>query len=71
MIDGKGRFRYNRGMLPNDPYMLLSAVNMKLRDGVSLDDLCADENVSEEELFRKLEAIGYFYDEERRTFVAK
>ena len=58
-------------MLPSDPYMLLSAVNMKLRDGnSSLEDLCADEDVSLEELVEKLQKIGYSYDEEQRKFIS-
>ena len=58
-------------MLPSDPYMLLSTINMKLRDGaLSLDELCEEENVSTEEVLAKLERIGYIYDEKRRAFVA-
>lgn len=49
--------------------MLLSALNMKLRDGNStLEDLCADEDASLEEVIEKLLSIGYIYNEERRTF---
>ena len=49
--------------------MLLSAVNMKLRDTQkSLDELCEDEEISVEELKVKLLKIGYRYDEGRRTF---
>ena len=51
--------------------MLLSAINMKLRDGeLSLDGLCEDEDVLKEEVIAKLAAIGYVYDEKRRAFVA-
>ena len=47
--------------LPEDPVMLLSFVNMKLRDQyVSLDDLCDDLNVLSVELEEKLGEIGYF-----------
>lgn len=71
MIDAEGIVQYNRSvMLPNDPYMLLSAVNMKLRDiGLSLEELCDREEASEEEVREKLAGIGYFYDESRRAFV--
>ena len=56
-------------MLPNDPVMLLSAVNMKLRDGyASLDALCEDEDISRAELEEKLAGIGYFYDETANRF---
>ena len=37
--------------LPNDPIMLLSAVNMKLRDAYpTLDALCEDLDVDKNEL---------------------
>ena len=56
-------------MLPNDPVMLLSAVNMKLRDGcASLDALCEDEGVLRAALEEKLAQIGYFYDEKANRF---
>ena len=59
-------------MLPKDPYMLISAVNMKLRDGgLTLDELCEEEDISQEEVTEKLARIGYFYDENSRKFVAK
>ena len=56
-------------MLPKDPVMLLSAVNMKLRDRyATLDALCEDEGVSRAELEEKLAAIGYAYDETANRF---
>lgn len=56
--------------LPNDPIMLYSVVNMKLRDFYSnLDALCEDLNVDKEELITKLSAAGYEYDEEENQFV--
>lgn len=71
MIDAGAADGYNKGMLPNDPYMLLSAVNMKLRDGgISLEELCAEEDISREEITGKLRKIGYFYDEARRKFIS-
>lgn len=55
--------------LPNDPLLLLSVVNMKLRDFYpSLDDLCDDYQTSREELEKKLSEIGYVYDPEQNTF---
>ena len=57
-------------MLPSDPMMLLSAVNMKLRDlYASLDALCDDLDVSRAELEDRLAGIGYAYSEERNQFV--
>ncbi|MBR3795266.1 MAG: DUF4250 domain-containing protein [Clostridia bacterium] len=56
-------------MLPSDPIMLLSAVNMKLRDAYpSLDALCEDMDVSKEEIVRKLAEVGYEYNEEMNRF---
>ena len=70
MIDEDFSARYNRAMLPSDPYMLFSTVNMKLRDsGLSLDELCAEEDVSVEEITERLLKIGYIYDEKSRRFV--
>ena len=57
-------------MLPNDPVMLLSAVNMRLRDRYqSLDALCEDEDISRRELEEKLAEIGYVYDAQANRFV--
>ena len=56
--------------LPEDPVMLLSIVNMKLRDQyASLDDLCDDLNVLSVELEEKLGEIGYFYNAKENRFV--
>ncbi len=57
-------------MIPNDPVMLLSFVNLKLRDFYSsLDALCEDLDVDKEELLSKLDKIDYHYSEERNQFV--
>lgn len=56
-------------MLPQDPVMLLSFVNMKLRDQyVSLESLCDDLDVSMEEIIEKLKSIDYIYDNEKNQF---
>jgi len=56
-------------MLPKDPIMLLSAVNMKLRDSYpSLDALCEDMDVNQEEITAKLAEVGYVYDKEMNRF---
>ena len=56
-------------MLPNDPIMLLSAVNMKLRDQYpSLDALCEDMDVDKDEIARKLAEVGYEYDVQMNRF---
>lgn len=57
-------------MLPKDPVMLLSFVNMKLRDFyASLDLLCGELEADRQEITDKLASIGYQYDEERNQFV--
>ena len=57
-------------MLPNDPIMLLSFVNMKLRDQyASLDALCEDMDASKEEIIAKLAEVGYEYNRETNQFV--
>ena len=56
-------------MIPKDPYMLLSWVNMKLRDEYeSLDELCKAQDISKEELEKKLSAIDYLYQPESNQF---
>ena len=56
-------------MLPNDPVMLLSVINMKLRDTYSsLESLCDDMDVSQEEIEKKLRKINYEYDRESNQF---
>ena len=57
-------------MLPKDPVLLLSAVNMKLRDRYeSLDALCEDMDVSAEEIISALDGIGYVYNKETNQFI--
>ncbi len=57
-------------MLPNDPMILLSYINTKLRDNYgTLDLLCDDLNVSREELEQKLSAVDYRYDAALNRFV--
>lgn len=57
-------------MVPQDPVMLLSFVNLKLRDFYkNLDELCEDLQLDKEELTSKLATIDYRYDEEKNSFV--
>lgn len=57
-------------MIPKDPVMLLSFVNLKLRDYYrDLESMCEDLEVDRAELEEKLHAIDYHYDEERNQFV--
>ena len=55
--------------LPEDPMMLLSVINMKLRDNyASLDELCDDMNVKKEILVQKLKDVGFEYSQENNKF---
>ena len=57
-------------MLPQDPYILLSYVNTKLRDEYTgLEDLCDALDIDREELVRKLEGVNYRYSPERNQFI--
>ena len=56
--------------MPKDSAILLSVVNMKLRDFYkSLDALCDDLEWSRAEIEEKLDKISYKYDENRNQFV--
>ena len=56
--------------LPNDPMLLYSTINLKLRDYYSgLDALCEDMDVDKEELLKKLAAAGFEYNEENNRFM--
>ena len=55
--------------IPNDPVILLSFINMKLRDYYrSLDALCEDMNIEREELVTRLRTAGYEYNEQQNRF---
>lgn len=55
--------------LPEDPMMLYSFINMKLRDFYpSLDALCEDMNVEKEVIVRTLKRVGFEYNPERNRF---
>lgn len=57
-------------MIPKDPVMLLSFVNLKLRDYYSsLELLCEDLSVEQSEITEKLASIEYHYDKEKNRFV--
>ncbi|MCR5060338.1 MAG: DUF4250 domain-containing protein [Saccharofermentans sp.] len=56
--------------LPKDPVMLLSFVNMKLRDEYSsLDEMCSSLMLDKENICSKLAEVNYIYDEELNKFV--
>lgn len=54
--------------LPKDPFMLVSAINMLLRDHEfdSLEDLCANFDKEVEELKAYLLKYDYVYNEEQK-----
>lgn len=57
-------------MIPNDPAILLSYINTKLRDYyASLDALCDDMELDRQEIEKKIAIIGYEYSEKRNQFV--
>ena len=54
--------------LPKDPFMLVSSINMLLRDNefYSLEELCAYFEREVEEVKEELKVCGYVYDEDQR-----
>jgi len=57
-------------MIPNDPLMLLSYMNLKLRDFyASLEAFCEDTGEDMKKIVDKLSQIDYHYDEEKNQFV--
>lgn len=55
--------------LPEDPMMLYSALNMKLRDYYnSLDELCDDLDIERKEVEEKLRQVGFEYDAKMNKF---
>jgi len=56
-------------MIPTDPMMLFSFINMKLRDQYpSLDELCEDMGIEKDELLATLANVGFEYSEENNKF---
>lgn len=55
--------------IPNDPFMLLSFINLKLRDNYnSLEELCEDLDIDRGELLSKLSSAGFIYVEDIKQF---
>ena len=55
-----------------NPFILLSMVNIKLRDtSLTVADVAADFDASEEELREVLDGIGFVYSEGNRQFIQK
>ena len=56
--------------VPKDPVILLSFLNTKLRDHYSsLQALCEDLELEENQLKEKIAVIGYTYDSDRNQFI--
>lgn len=56
-------------MMPNDPVMLLSYINLKLRDNYpSLTAFCEDTGEDMQKIVDKLRQIDYHYDETKNQF---
>ena len=50
-------------MLPNDIHMIVSILNMKLRDDdMSLENLLDINDLNEHDFFERLEKNDYYYD---------
>lgn len=55
--------------LPKDPIMLMSMINMKLRDFYpTLEALCEDMEINQAELEDTLKAVGFEYSRENNKF---
>ena len=56
--------------LPQDPILLMSLLNTKLRDYYSsLDELCDDLEADKNTLIEKCRSVGYEYSAERNQFI--
>lgn len=57
-------------MIPNDPIILLSFLNTKLRDKYKdIDEMCDDMELDREQIEKKLLLVGYKYSDTRNQFV--
>ncbi len=55
--------------LPQDPMMLFSMINMKLRDEyASLDELCSSMDICRPALEQQLAAVGFEYNAAQNKF---
>lgn len=55
--------------IPEDPFMLYSFINMKLRDYYpSLDILCEEMEIDKASLVEKLQQVGFEYSSENNKF---
>ncbi len=55
--------------IPKDPIMLMSWLNLKLRDFYpDLDSLCDDLELDRQDIEERMKAAGFEYSEEHRKF---
>lgn len=55
--------------MPEDPVMLMSFVNMRLRDGeLTLDEFCKDMGMNRDELERRMAVGGFEYNYQANKF---
>jgi len=61
---------YRMEHLPTNPDILVSSINMLLRDGEyeSLEDLCSSFDRDMQQLLAELQQAGYYYNQEQRQF---
>lgn len=58
--------------IPQDPYLLLSYINTKLRDEYStLTDLCKSLMLDENQIEKVLSSIQYGYDKKHNQFISE
>lgn len=56
--------------MPKDPFMLLSFLNLKLRDYYKdLDTLCEELRIDPEQIKKQMKEIDYEYDENTNQFI--
>ena len=56
-------------MIPQDPVMLASFLNLKLRDEYdSFDSLCDSLDLDKAEIIEKLKKVGFIYREDQKQF---
>lgn len=56
--------------IPKDPYLLLSYVNLKLRDYYStLEDMCKSLDINQAELVTIMAGIDYEYSADNNQFI--
>jgi len=57
-------------MIPKDPFMLLSWLNLQLRDYYpSLEELCKAHSLDADTIVQTMQSIDYFYDSVTNRFL--